>query len=227
MIIPSSVVVVRMAAGSGQERRRHPLLRSDEPSGAADRWAGGLSGSHQRARAQDSATGGLAGGRRRKRSTDPVRRPERRDVLGQLDDLIARRVSRTSPGAVEPIPRRPLVAAEQVGGGPAEGEGASCSQSALRPGAAASCWICGQRRGGIPRAPSAVEDRLDAVEPSRRAGPASLSATGRWRVHRPPARLADSSATISALCWRSRARRSSGQGLRAPTAGACRPRAGP
>ena len=37
------------------------------------------------------------------------------------------------PGAVEPIPGRPLVAAEQVGGGPAEGEGATCPASFDEP----------------------------------------------------------------------------------------------
>ena len=111
-----------MAAGSCQVRRRHPLL-ARMCCRPADRWPCGLE--REIRSSHSSATGGLAGGRRRIAQHRSRRCPERRDFLGQLDDLMPAG-QQDEPGPVEPVPRCSSVATEQVGRGPAEVEGLLC-----------------------------------------------------------------------------------------------------
>ena len=179
-----------------------------------DRWAGGLSrgrACRMCPRGQDlpqESDGRLC------RRTAPVAqhrsrpRPDRRHVGAELDDLMAAH-QQDEARAVQPVPGRPLIAAEQVGRGPAEVE-RRVQPSTFDQLTRIALDLRPAVRRHTPRAVS-CEDGSDAVGHLGRQVLATVSAGGS-APHRWTGSAADSRATISALCCRSRARRWSGSG---------------
>ena len=187
---------------------------------SADRWAGGSSWQPTgpvRPRYQDLPQEGHGRLCRRPAPVAQHRscpRAERRDVRADLDDLVAAE-EQDEPGAVEPIPGRPLVAAEQIGRAPAEVE------RRVQPSTFDQLTrIALDLRPAVQRHALRTISREDGPDTVHDLGREILASTTEPERHRSPAQLWPGGPR-SQPCTAAAAPAARPAAARAPTAAAC------